>query len=310
MTLRENGVCQDRSYLDWPEERAGEARSSFHWKQPGSNICLDFHGDPARAGLVVFSDGNHHMALRECLDLFSKENESLSGVFYATTPPGPIVNLLRTGSLRMGNLVVSASPHVFISPPNVLDRLIAEGFMSDHFPFVRNQGNVLLIKKGNPKNISDVSDLLRDDVRLFMSNPDTEKASYNAYHGTLKALTPGHEGGGDVLEEKVSTGRVLFGKRIHHREAPQAVADGAADAAMLFYHLALRFVRIFPDFFDVVPLGGSLEKPEPLPGNVIGKTVMGLVKDGGEWGGKLISFLSSKQAGNIYEYHGLVPISD
>ena len=55
------------SILEWPQEAArlqGSDEPSFG--HAGSNLCLDFHGDPKRAGLVVFSDGNHHMALEEC----------------------------------------------------------------------------------------------------------------------------------------------------------------------------------------------------------------------------------------------------
>jgi len=151
MTQQTDNSEKDMYCLDWPEEQAGADNHFFHWVQPGSNICLDFHGDPVQAQLVVFSDGNHHMALRDCLDLFLRQNKGLSGIFYATTPPGPIVNMLRNGGLQMGNLIISISPHVFISPPEVLDNLVADRFMSGHVPFVRNQGNVLLVKKGQPQ---------------------------------------------------------------------------------------------------------------------------------------------------------------
>lgn len=306
MTQKAGNSEKELAYLDWPEEQAGGDAHYFRWNQPVSNICLDFHGDPAQSQLVVFSDGNHHMALRECLDLFLQQEKDLSGIFYATTPPGPLVNMLRSGKLQMGNLIISVSPHVFISPPDVLDKLVADGIMSEHIPFVQNQGNVLLVKKGNPKQIFNVSDLMRGDVRLFLSNPETEKASFSAYYNTLKAVASAQTDNPDFPDDKMKQGQVIFGKCIHHREAPQAVADGSADVAVVFYHLALRFLRIFPNIFDVIPLGGSVDKPEPLPGNVLGKTHMGLVGDGDMWGRKLISFLCSKQAMAIYQQHGLL----
>jgi len=215
------GFEKNMLYLDWPEERAGGDTHYVRWAQPGSNICLDFHGDPAHAQLVVLSDGNHHMALKDCLDQFALQTEDLSGIFYATTPPGPIVNLLRDGGLQMGNLIISVSPHVFISPPNILDNLVADGLMSGHVPFVQNRGNVLLVKKGNPKHVFKVSDLMREDIRLFLSNPDTEKASFTAYYNTLKAMASGQTANPDFLDEKITHGQVLFGERIHHREAPR-----------------------------------------------------------------------------------------
>lgn len=39
--------------LDWPREWARERSEAPVWYEPGSNICLDFHGDPVAAGLVV-----------------------------------------------------------------------------------------------------------------------------------------------------------------------------------------------------------------------------------------------------------------
>lgn len=297
------------THLEWPEEVCNADTRYLSWSQQTSNICLDFHGDPVNARLVVFSDGNHHMALRDCLDLFARQNTGLSGIFYATTPPGPIVTLLRQGGLRMGNLVLRVLPHVFISPPAVLEGLAADGLLTEQFPFVQNRGNVLLIQKGNPKNIDSVSDLVRNDIRLFLSNPETEKASFTAYYNTLKALVPGSDPRNGFPDGKISRGQVLFGKCIHHREAPQAVAEGSADAAVIFYHLALRYIRIFPDHFAIIPMGGSVDSPVPLPGNVIGRTDMGLVGDGGAWGRRLISFLRSQQALEIYAHHGLLPAS-
>ena len=294
-----------RKYLDWPEEQAGQGDSCFPWLHQESNVCLDFHGDPSKAELVVLSDGNHHMALQESLNAFSDMNGGVS-IFYATTPPGPIVNMLRKGCIRMGNLRLSATPHVFISPPDILSPLVDEGLLSSSAPFMCNQGNVLLVEKGNPKGIASASDVLREDVRLFISNPETEKASYTAYRATLDNLLASACVDG-VLQTKHAQGQLLYGERIHHREAPQAVFEGQADAAMVFYHLALRYVRVFPDSFEMVPLGGSVHAPDPLPGNVVSKTNLGLVRDGGDWGRRLTTHLLSASVGDIYRRHGLIP---
>jgi len=297
---------KDRVCLEWPEEQAGGNNPFFRWFHPGSNICLDFHGDPVNAELAVFSDGNHHMALKDSLDLFLRRNQGLSGIFYATTPPGPIVNMLKSGGLQMGNLIIRVSPHVFISPPEVLDALVADRFMTGHVPFVRNRGNVLLVKKGNPKQIFKVSDLDRADIRLFLSNPDTEKASFTAYYSTLKAMAAGKTVTPGFPDDIIKEGRVLFGKRIHHREAPQDLADDRVDVAMVYYHLALRYVRIFPDLFEIVPLGGTASDPQPVSGNIISRTHAGIIGAGGRWGTEFLRFLSSDAVSDIYRYHGLL----
>ena len=43
--------------------------------------------DPVGAQLAVFSDGNHHMALAECVETFVRRSPGLHEVFYTTTPP-------------------------------------------------------------------------------------------------------------------------------------------------------------------------------------------------------------------------------
>lgn len=305
MTQPSNSVAKDMFYLNWPEEQAGGDNHFSRWFQPGSNICLDFHGDPVNAQLVVFSDGNHHMALTDCLDFFLRQNKGVSGIFYATTPPGPIVNMLRTGGLRMGNLTIRVSPHVFISPPQVLENLVAEGYMQTHQPFMRNRGSVLLVKKGNPKNISGVADLARRDLRLFLSNPETEKVSYRGYVDTLKGMAAGEGINLSFLADATGTG-IVYGDCIHHREAPQALADDRADVAIVYYHLALRYIRMFPALFEMVPLGGTASDPQPAPENIISRTHAGIIGDGGRWGAEFLRFLSSDPVRAIYAYHGLL----
>ncbi len=291
--------------LTWPDEGTACREAVKIWSQPGSNQILDFHGDPLAADLIVFSDGNHHMALEPSLQAFKEIHPQVGEIFYATTPPGPILNLLRDGRLKIGNFILSAVPHVFLSPPHVLDTLVSEGHMAQHRPFVRNRGSALLVGKGNPKRIFSVGDLARNDVRLFLSNPATETVSYRGYVDTLKWL--GAKDGGDMtfLETMVSTDKIYFGQSVHHREAPEAVASGIVDAAIVYYHLALRYTRIFPEYVDLIPLGGTVGAPDPAPENVIGFTHAGLVGDGGPWGRRFLEFLFTPHAAEIYADHGL-----
>ena len=109
-----------------------------------------------------------------------------------------------------------------IGPSDVVGRLHAEGEAGSPVPFARSRGNAFLVRGGNPKGISGVSDLLRDDVIPFMSNPDTEAASYAVYRDTI--VETARLRGLDVrsLERRLSgeSGAIVFGERIHHREAP------------------------------------------------------------------------------------------
>ena len=293
------------THLHWLEESAHPAK----WDEPRfthaeSNICLDFHGDPLRAKLVVFSDGNHHMALEEVLRTFLQQHPAIGDIFYTTTPPRVALQLLRAGQLDIGNLRLSIAPHVFISPPAVLDELVREGRMLVHEKFMRSQGVVFLVKQDNPKQITGIRDLTRADVKLFLSNPDTERISYQIYTDCLRRLG-GHEGLTlDFLShppKQPDPAKIIYGQAIHHREAPQVLAEGLADVALVFYHLALRYQRIFPGLFEMVWPAGSLGEQNCE----IGSIHCGQIGDGGAWGGALIEFLASDVVTEIYRAHGL-----
>jgi hypothetical protein len=206
--------------LDWPSETVLAEDKIEQWHQPVSNRVLDFHGDPIKANLVVFSDGNHHMALLHSLKAFHHE-------------------------------------------------------------------------------------MPQKDIRLFISNPETEKTSYTGYRQTLLGMAKRQGLDGDAFCQAVFGKTAVFGQRIHHREAPEAVVAGQADVAIVYYHLALRYTRIFPDKFDTIPLGGTKTAPEPPPENLISKIHMGLINDGGPWGEQFFTFMKSETVARIYAKHGL-----
>ncbi len=287
------------STLPWPYEGALPLAGAT-FSHARSNICLDFHGDLARAQLLVFSDGNHHMALEQCLRAFLAANPAAQDIFYATTPPRVIVEALKTGGVNVGNLRLTCAPHVFISPPKILDRLVADGVMREHHPLAQSAGNVLLVKKGNPKGIRGVADLRRDDVCLFISNPITESVSYETYAATLQRLAA-KQGWQLDLNAEARSARVIYGESIHHREAPQALADGRADCAIVFRHLALRYERIFPEYFETVPISAAGDAD-----NLVSSIHIGVVGNGGQWGQRAVDFLLSERSGAIYRQHGLL----
>ena len=301
------------SDLIWPAERPRAAVRGSEWSQARSNLCLDFHGDPANAQLVVFSDGNHHMALAECVEAFVRRSPGLHEVFYTTTPPSVYLAWMRTGELTLGNLTLRVRPDVVIGPREVVERLHAEGETGAPVAFARSRGNAYLVRTGNPKEIRGVADLLRPDVIPFISNPDTETASYRVYRETM--LAAARVRGLDVgaLRRRISgkggeNARIVFGECIHHREAPQALADGEADVAMVYYHLALRYVRVFPRKFEIVcegwdPVGEG--DREPAEGMVVTEYVVAPAWRAGEWGDAFVKFMRSGEAVAIYEGHGV-----
>lgn len=297
--------------LPWPDETLPIGAAPSRWHHPGSNLCLDFHGDPARARLVLFSDGNHHMALHETLAAFRAAHPLAGEVFYTTTPPGVFVQMIEQGAIQLGNLTLTLAPHLVLGPPETLARLTAAGHLRRSRSFMLSRGNVLLVRRGNPLGIGGIADLARPEVRLFLSNPVTEAASHTLYRETLSRLA---ERAGvrlpllDTPPERPGP-QLVYGDAIHHREAPQALADGRADAALLYYHLALRYTRVFPERFEIVPLGGSAASPQPEAGNAVSAIHAGLLStDAGAL--RLLEFLMGDETTAIYERHGLRRATD
>lgn len=102
--------------------------------------------------------------------------------------------------------------------------------------------------------------------------------------------------------------RLVYGERVHHREAPQALCVNRADVAVLYYHFALRYTRIFPSDFELVTLDGSgRAEPTPSAENIATDYRVGLVGDGGNWGEALFDFLGGSEIAALYERHGLRP---
>lgn len=294
--------------LLWPPEAAQYPDDSVRaFAAHGSNLVLDFHGDPTTAGLAVFSDGNHHMALEASVRAFLTANPDVVDVFYTTTPPAPLVDALKGDGLVIGNLRISLKPDVFIGPGNILDGLVDANLITQHKPFAESRGNVILVRKGNPKGITSISDLLSDDVTLACSNPETEKASYAVYAETAKGLAQEAGVDGNALVAKLSTAgpKTVHSQIIHHREVPELIGAGQADAAIIYYHLALRYTRIFPELFELVDIGGVLSG-ESSPANPTTRYHIGLIADGGNWGEHFVSFMQSNAVQKIYEEHGLL----
>ncbi|MCK7494441.1 MAG: hypothetical protein MZW92_27115, partial [Comamonadaceae bacterium] len=90
---------------------------------------------------------------------------------------------------------------------------------------------------------------------------------------------------------------------------PWSVSLGHADAAILFYHTALYTVRTFPKRFEIVPLGGTPDNPQPVTGNAVATNYA--VRIAGTWTPKqyearerLMSALSSSKFTTILLQHG------
>lgn len=305
--------------LNWP--RDVEATTP-DLSEPTSNRLFDLHGTFSNCediDLIFSTSGNYHMALYELwYDHFLPNSPTVQNWYYTTSPPiAPEQAANR--NLTLGNLALRCSPHIAVGPKDVMAKLEKMGLaVGDPIPILRNRGNVLLVRKGNPKNIQSIWDLGRADVKVVTSNPNTEPGSFSNYSNSIYQIAKNDS---NSLEPNLAAAelfnsvfkggdRWLAGARIHHREVPWSIAYGQADVGLMFYHLALYVQRTFPDLFEIVPLGGTVEQPQPLPGNQIATLfvvrVAGELTPGQEQAREqLIEALLSEQFTAILSEHGI-----
>jgi Bacterial extracellular solute-binding protein len=266
--------------LAWPVERGVQHPSL---SEPTANQLNDMHATFDHCDMSFTTAGNYHMALQELWNtvyLPSFGDTPLRNWFYTTSPP-IVRRQIDSGVVQIGNVDVTCRPQVAAAPIGTINNLKAGGLIDgEPVAVIKNRGNVILVKKGNPKQIRSIYDLARPDIRVVTPNPMSEPGSFSNYAGAIYdiALHDPHPPVGmdaeklfeaifNSRQDDASQAKWLAGSTIHHREVPWSVAYGHGDAAVIFYHLALHALRTFPALFEIVPLGGTVEEPQPLPGN-------------------------------------------
>jgi ABC-type sulfate transport system substrate-binding protein len=180
--------------------------------------------------------------------------------------------------------------------PREHQRLARAGWIGTPRPYASNRGCALLVRRGNPLRVHTVADLLRDEVRVALSSPDREPASHASYAATLQA-----QGGPDTVARILAKPGTWMPQRVHHREAPQALADGLADVAPLYSHLASYLSEQMPGLFETVGLpseGNHCDELSVAP--LIGAAN---AANGAAWS----DFLCSAPAAAILQRHGFDP---
>ena len=291
--------------LDWPLDIPS---TTPDLSEPTSNRIYDLHARISNCedtNVVLSTAGNYHMALRDLwYDYYLPKTQDIVQNWYYTTSPPVSAEQIQNKSLTFGNVRLECTPSIAVGPQGLMNNLRRLGMLAEEpIPVIRNFGNVILVKKGNPKHIKNIWDLGRANVRVVTSNPDSEPGSFNNYSSSIfdiadndpdkphgmtaeklfNSIFNGHNRGykhghNQTKNNSRFNNKWLSGKRIHHREVPWSIAYGDADAGLLFYHLGLYMVRTFPDLYDIVPLGGSVDIPEPVSGNRVATLFVAKIK--------------------------------
>jgi accessory colonization factor AcfC len=117
--------------------------------------------------------------------------------------------------------------------------------------FSKNRGVALLVRKGNPRGIHGLADVVRPGTRIALPDSGDVRAMCRATADKLL----GKPAADALFAAEVPSfpGRLA----IMHRDLPEMIARSYADAAFTWYHLVSYWARIFPDQFEFVAVPGA-----------------------------------------------------
>jgi hypothetical protein len=220
--------------------------------------------------LVIFTEGNHLMALLgdEIVGAFPSWAKSqpqyaaldLDNIIVVTLPQRIIVQMIRTGGIALGNLMLDVSrksgfyPDIVMAGPDPLREVRKLGVIEPQARFFsRNRGPALLVRKGNPLQIRGLADIVRTGARIALPNAD-EEAARARYRAAFDGLI-GKSAADAVFALEVPHFPGRLG--IVHRDLPEMVARGYADVAFTQYHLISYWTRVFPEHFELVTVSDA-----------------------------------------------------
>lgn len=256
--------------------------------------------DSYTADLVMYLAGNQFMVMEELVNDFQQMYPQIKSVYVETIPPGQILKgqILKQGTIE--GQKTSMTPDLFASVNLAhLKELNDAGKMNEYMIYTRNQLE-LMVAEGNPKKISGVKDLARDDLVQSHPNPLTE--GIFKFYGSQMLDDLG-------LYEKVTGGKKCKGcwavpnktwfTSRHHRETPYRIENGQADVGIVWATEVVEGKRQGRKI-DGVPI--------PAPYNMahkVGYTIGMLEGSRNQENAKLfIDYLATESAQNIYASYG------
>jgi ABC-type molybdate transport system substrate-binding protein len=266
-----------------------------------SNRSDDLHNlDIADAAdLIVFMAGNQFMAMNELIEAFQIEVPAVKNIFYETLPPGlELKQILAGGAIYQGK-VLNYYPDVYTSvSEKAMITLQKNGHIQNYHLYLHNRLS-LMIHEGNPKNISSVKSLARDDVRVSQPDPNNEDIAFHIMD--MYRAAGGEELVHRVMEEKRAEGTTIY-TIVHHRETPMRIMKKTADIGPVW---ATEIIHAQNSGLSIEALepGESIDQRDK-----INYYACNLKKAShADNGQSFLQFLKSKTAQDVFKSYGFVP---
>ena len=317
--------------LEWPYDHD---TVTPNLNDPTSNTLHDFHSEISSCDLVLSSEGNYYPAVRDVWPIFLAKfkDRPLRNWFYTTSPPVALPQIDRQ-VVQFGNLYAqmpAASSSSHRKSNQAVGRCGTDRRAA--LPLYNDRGSVILIKKGNPKNIRSVWDLGRKDVRYVSPNPALEPGAFDNYANTIYNIAkndpkpPGNMTPATINRHRLQRNKpksIQMACWSTHPPPRCAVVHRLWQSGCRSDHAPPRAVDrdTFTNLFDIVPLGGTVTDPQPLKGTIIGTRFVVRIK--GDWTprqiearDKLIQTLLSDDFTRILKKRGMlrpegfVPVND
>ncbi len=241
--------------------------------------------------LVIFMAGNQFMVVEELLETFSEEY-GIKKIFCETLPPGLMLRQIFEGATFEGKRLQEPDVYTSVSR-EAMEELLKRGYIESYKPYISNSLSIM-VAEGNPLGIRDEVDLGSDDVVVSQPGKNEHIAKY--------AVEMYREAGGEklvkkILEEKVKAGKTMF-TEVHHRETPERIVNGIADAGPVWTTEIIHAMKSLPvegvkakhDQRDKVKYYACRLKNAPNPENAE----------------SFLEFLFSRKAKKIYEKYGFL----
>ncbi len=274
-------------------------KSAVNFTVKGIDNLPDIYGDINDPELVIFMGGNQFMVLDELLPAFKKKHPQIQRILVETLPPGLLLEQIKGGSLTIGNMRITIKPDIYTTGKGeVLGNAILFSRM-ESFSATRL---ALMVQQDNPKKITGLLDLKKENIRISMPDKKTEGIGKTVEEAYIKA-------GGQELHDKIMVEKLkdstTFLTQIHHRQSPLRILNDKSDVAPVWE----------TEIFYQKSIGhkvGMVAIPEKY--NKLSVTMAGLLKDAvhKEAANKFIDFLKTEEAKAIFKKYGFenVPLGE
>ncbi|WP_455209657.1 hypothetical protein [Kaarinaea lacus] len=199
-------IVQHLGKVEWPQD---DPVTTPYLTQLSANDINDLHGE-VTCDVIISTPGNYHMALLEAMKGRSDLGhiglqEQVKTQFDATvcwsTSPPVSVDQISAEDLQFKNIHLQGRPALAMGPGGVMNSLVGKGLVDveTRQPFLRNKGNVILIRADKAKKIKNICDL-GGKIRVATPNPALEPGSFGNFSGTIFNVADQNDFGCDATK--------------------------------------------------------------------------------------------------------------